>query len=211
MQTVFTTADVEPRHRYDYWHNIACKRLINHDSTPVDIASFRADLKCGNLGELEFVQFENSPMSVTHTLQHVAEADAQFLYICRQAVGRLSLQHNDQSVLLQSGDLVLVEPRMPYSCFFADESRTLVVKIPRDTLTDRLKNHSRLIGRAIPRTPGESAMTSGFMALLPNHVGRLGPAASQLAANYLIELFALAASTDNRGQMPAPPALGPGS
>jgi AraC family transcriptional activator of tynA and feaB len=207
MQTIFSTSDVEPRYRYDYWHSIACQRIINHDSVPVHRDDFRADLKCGTLGEIEFVQFENSPMSVTHRLDHVADADAGFLYICRQAVGRLSLQQNGQSVVLGSGDLVLLEPRLPYTASFADDSRMLVAKVPRAVMTDRLKNYRELIGRAIRGAPGKVAMTSIFMAMLPNHVGRRGPAASQLATDYLLKMFGLSTMLGRREQPPNPPTL----
>lgn len=207
MQTIFSTSDVEPRYRFDYWHSIACQRIINHNSVPVHRDDFRADLKCGTLGEIEFVQFENSPMSVTHRLDHVSDADAGFLYICRQAVGRLSLQQNGQSVVLGSGDLVLLEPRLPYTAAFADNSRMLVAKIPRAVMTDHLRNYRPLIGHAIRRASAEVAMTSTFMATLPNHVDRLGPAASQLASDYLLKMFALSTLVGGREPLPNPPTL----
>jgi hypothetical protein len=83
----------------------------------------------------------------------------------------------------------------------------LVAKIPRAVMTDHLRNYRPLIGHAIRRASAEVAMTSTFMATLPNHVDRLGPAASQLASDYLLKMFALSTLVGGREPLPNPPTL----
>jgi hypothetical protein len=57
VQTLFSTNNVHPRDRFDCWHSIACKTVINHDSRPECRASFQAELQWGTLGDLELVLF----------------------------------------------------------------------------------------------------------------------------------------------------------
>jgi hypothetical protein len=91
MKTIFTTAEVDPKSRFDYWHSVACKNLVNHDSEPESRQTSQATLKCGNLGSIGLVLFENSPMRVAHTKHHIAHANSDVYFLCRQVAGRDSL------------------------------------------------------------------------------------------------------------------------
>ncbi len=72
MERLFSTAEVHPRDRFDYWHSVACKNLIAHDSRPECRHAFQAEMHSGALADLSLVLFENSPMSVSHTQRHCA-------------------------------------------------------------------------------------------------------------------------------------------
>jgi hypothetical protein len=108
MRTIFTTAEVDPKNRFDYWHSVACKNLVDHDSEPESRGTFQAALKCGNLGSIGLVLFENSPMRVAHTKHHIAHANSDEHFLCRQIAGRLALEQEGRKVVLQSGDMALV-------------------------------------------------------------------------------------------------------
>ena len=34
VKTIFSTSPVHPRDRFDYWHSLACKEIVGHDSLP---------------------------------------------------------------------------------------------------------------------------------------------------------------------------------
>jgi hypothetical protein len=34
LKTIFSTTGVHARERFDYWHDVACKNLVEHDSNP---------------------------------------------------------------------------------------------------------------------------------------------------------------------------------
>ena len=44
MQRLFSTDDVQPRERFDYWHQIACRNILNHDSRPENQSAFHASI-----------------------------------------------------------------------------------------------------------------------------------------------------------------------
>ena len=67
MKTIFSTMDVHPRDRFDFWHEVACKNLIDHSSIPQCRQSFEAKIEVGTLGHVKLVLFENSAMDVTHS------------------------------------------------------------------------------------------------------------------------------------------------
>jgi hypothetical protein len=57
VQTVFSTDQVHARDRFDYWHSVACQRIVEHETIPADRLNFGASIEVGGLGNLELVQF----------------------------------------------------------------------------------------------------------------------------------------------------------
>jgi AraC family transcriptional activator of tynA and feaB len=72
MDKLFSTMDVHPRDRFDYWHEVACKSLVGHSSKPASKQAFEAEIETGLVADIGLVLFENSPMDVVRTTQHIA-------------------------------------------------------------------------------------------------------------------------------------------
>jgi AraC family transcriptional activator of tynA and feaB len=143
MKTLFSTADVRVSHRFDYWHSVACENIVDHDSIPENRRAFRAELQSGTLDDLGLVLFENSPMSISHTVRHLARAAIDEIFVCRQVGGQLAFEQDGREVLLEPGDMTLLDPRLPYAGTFFRSSRLLVLKIPRGDIVvmDNLRAH----------------------------------------------------------------------
>ena len=90
MKTIFSTTEVHPRDRFDYWHDVAIKTLVDHDSKPECHRTFRAELQSGVLADIGLVLFENSPMAIWHRTHHVARANTDVLFVCRQIAGGIA-------------------------------------------------------------------------------------------------------------------------
>ena len=53
MQRVLTTADVSPRDRLAYWHDVACKVFVNHECRLEGPTTFSATIHHATLDQLE--------------------------------------------------------------------------------------------------------------------------------------------------------------
>ena len=138
MNFVFSTDQVHPRDRFDLWHSVACKSLVDHDSRPDNHLKFDADIETGSLGHIELVLFHNSPMQISHTARHISHARSDHLFVCRQVSGSIFLDQGGREVLLDAGDMTLLDPLLPYDGRFSEGSKTLVLKIPRRELEARV-------------------------------------------------------------------------
>jgi AraC family transcriptional activator of tynA and feaB len=103
MERLFSTSEVHPRDRFDYWHSVACKTLIAHDSKPECRQTFQAELQAGTLAEVGLVLFENSAMEVAVTRRHCSHLEVDELLVCRQGAGGLVLEQAGREVVLESG------------------------------------------------------------------------------------------------------------
>jgi AraC-like protein len=113
MKKLFSTKDVHPRDRFDYWHSVACNNLVGHSSTPGCRQTFAAEIETGMLADIELVLFENSPMDVARTAKHVAQSQGDELFVCRQAAGLLALEQDGRQLVLGAGDALVGSRPLP--------------------------------------------------------------------------------------------------
>ena len=84
---------------------MACKQIVDHDCRPETRTGFDADIQVGSLGDLNLVQFHNSPMLVAYTAAHVSHTRSDDLFVCRQASGQVIIEQDAREVLLDMGPL----------------------------------------------------------------------------------------------------------
>jgi AraC family transcriptional activator of tynA and feaB len=165
-------------------------------------AEFRSRAAIGTLADIGLVLFENSPMTVVRTAHHVAHANACGLFICQQVAGELALEQDGREVVLQPGDITLLDPGLPYAGRFSGRSKLLVLKVARQLLEARLGKMRGMTARPIRPSEGESGLVSAFLAMLPTHVGKLGPAAEEIVKDQALDLVAVSLAQATEGHRP---------
>jgi AraC family transcriptional activator of tynA and feaB len=130
-------------------------------------------------------------MTVTHTPRHVAHVDPDEIFVCRQTTGQLTLEQNSREVVLRSGDITLLDPRLPYTGRFARDSRTLVVKLPRRLLEARIGETRVLTALSVSSAEPEGSLTSAVLAMLPAYSNRLSATLGTLVSENVLDLIAV--------------------
>jgi AraC family transcriptional activator of tynA and feaB len=199
MERLFSTAEVHPRDRFDYWHSIACKNLIPHDSTPECRPTFEAELHTGALADLSLVLFETSPMRVSHTRRHCARMQSNEVFLCRLISGQLVLEQAGREIVMQAGDMTLLDPLLPYEGKFSAGVKLLVLKAPRRSMEARVGRITDMVTRTMKPAEAEHGLASAFLAMLPDYAGQLGTAAIETVKNQTLDLVAVSlAKTQER-------------
>jgi AraC family transcriptional regulator, positive regulator of tynA and feaB len=195
MKTIFSTADVQPRDGYDYWHEVLCKKVILHDCTPESRHTFRAALEAGAIADLGLVRYRTSPMFCSATAQHVAHANAEELFVVRQEAGEIVLAQDGREVVLTPGDITLIDPRRPVTAKYGERATPLILKVPRRDLEARVGKTHQIIARLIKPSEAVHGLTSEFLAMLPSHTDTLEPAAANLVRDQALDLVAAGLAT----------------
>ena len=191
MEKLFSTHDIHPRERFSYWHDLACKILVDHDSEPQCRQSFHAEIKTGMLADIQLLLFENSQLQVVRTARHIAQARTDDLFVIRQVAGRLTLEQQDREVALKPGHMTLLDPMLPYRGRFSPGSRLLVLKLQRRELEARIGKAGEMVVRPLRPAMPESGLTSSFLALLPEYSGRLDAASQEMTRDQTLDLIAV--------------------
>jgi AraC-like DNA-binding protein len=190
MKKVFSTDDIRPADRFDSWHEVACRHVIDHDARPDCRSSFEATLYEASLEELVLFSIETSPLTLAHTERHIATTSDN-LFVCRQLTGVFRLEQDERKVALGAGDMTLIDPRFCYTGRRGERASTLILKVPRRRLEARVGRTADMTMRILSATEGENGLVSEFIALLPKHAEHLGAAAG-LVAEQTLDLLAVA-------------------
>jgi AraC-like DNA-binding protein len=202
LRTVFATDEVHPRDRFDYWHSVACKEVVEHDGLPLCRLNFEAQIEVGSVGALNLVAFQTSPLNVEHTWTHISRRGSSDLFFCLLARGRLSVEQDGRKVALGPGQMTLVDPSLPYSAAFSSDPKTLVFKVPRHELQARVGKTRNMVARLIEAGSLEDSLTSSFAGSLPGLTGKIRSLSEQLVAGFMLDLIAVSLTNTIEGASP---------
>lgn len=189
MKTIFSTDEVHQRDRFDYWHSVACRTIVAHDSVPTCRQTFRAQLRGGALAEIGLVEFVADGFHFSRGGRH---AESDDLLICRQISGEMRLEQCGREIGLNPGCFMLLDPRVPYTGVFSASASLLVLKVPRHLLESRLGRAPQVMSVSIAPVQGEAALTSSLLAMLPDiAAGLTRGAAEEMIREQMLDLVAL--------------------
>jgi AraC-like DNA-binding protein len=202
VDTIFSTQRIHRRDKFDYWHSVACKQIVDHDSRPEARLSFDAEIESGTLGNLELILFNNSPMQISHTAAHASRIKSDHLFVCRQLSGSVLLEQETREIALDAGSVVLLDPLLPYSGKFLQDSKMLIVKVPRRELEARLGKTRDMVTRLIRPVRAEDRLTSVVMGMLPPLASQMSSISDQLVGNHVLDLIAVSLAKAVEGARP---------
>ena len=200
MELVFSTSQVHPRDGFDYWHDVACKNVVEHELWPECRNSFEAEIETGRSGIFELILFANSPMKVAHTQRHVINARSDDLFVCRQmgqprhrtrgAYGSAKCGGSDAARSLSVRSHVRTRFRL------------LVLKLPRREVEARVGKTRDMVARAIKPIRAEDHLSSSVSAMLPSLKGKLSGSSVEMFGTHVLDLLAVSLAINTRGTRP---------
>jgi AraC family transcriptional activator of tynA and feaB len=191
MDTIFSTADVRPAERYDYWHSIVRTNLIEHDGAPEDRHTFEATVRAGCLVDIGLLEMAASPLSVEHSTRHFAHGSNDDLIFLRTVAGQMPIEQNGRNDVLKAGEMTLLDPRLPYKAAFINApGKALALCIPRALLVAR-GFAPDMVGLTIRPEPGDTALISSFLGALPQNIAALSPGSEAVVREHALDLIAM--------------------
>jgi AraC family transcriptional regulator, positive regulator of tynA and feaB len=201
MNTVFSTDWVHPRDRFEFWHSVACARIVEHEAWSKSPANFDAEIEVGSLGRLDLLRFHTSPMEVSHT-PTASSPGADFLVVHQQVSGALLMEHDSRTVDLGPGDMMIIDPLLPHAGRFSSSPKMLAIRVPRREFEARVGSARSIIARAVKPLEPENKLASALMATLPALAGKMSPASCDMIENHALDLVALSLTRSLSGSRP---------
>jgi AraC family transcriptional regulator, positive regulator of tynA and feaB len=192
MKTVFSTGKVHPRDRLAYWREEASKAYVVHDFRSTAGLSFWGTIRAGSLDFLSLSLFESAACTVERTQRCLRQDADDDLLVCMQTAGGMTVHQDGHDAVLAVNDMVLVDPRRPFSLSIETGHGALAVKVPRRELQARVGEVTRLTARTINGRQPAAALASGFLAMLPEHIDALNEQTGAKIAHQTLDLVALA-------------------
>jgi AraC family transcriptional regulator, positive regulator of tynA and feaB len=191
MRVIFSTSDVHARDRVDYWREEAGRALVPHQFQTPHGRAFEGVIQAGSLGFLNLSVFSCGECSAQRTQSCVERAFDDDLLLSVQLEGGMTAHQDGRDASLTASDMLLLDPRRPFSCNIRPATRSLVVKIPRSEIQARLGEITMLTGRTISGAKPVGALTSGFLSMLIERTTELNECVGDKLAQQALDLIAL--------------------
>jgi len=196
MAVTYSTSEVPPLKRVDYWREVVVKELARHEFHSSVGSAFRGAVRMGTLGALGVAEFKCDPCEVGRTQRDVASCLNDDFILTLQVSGESVLFQDGREALMQRGSLALLDVRRPCGAFHRTPIECINVSIPRQALTSRLGNAAALTARAMPADKPVAGLASGFLNLLSDRLDALEGPTGDSVAEQAMDLLALAFSAE---------------
>jgi len=161
----FSTADIPPHRRLDYWNELTGSAFTPLVTDPVDRQAFAGRLTRTQVGQIRLAEARSEPAVVRHSRQHVARAREAVFMLCLQLDGMSINRQQGRESILRYGDFHLLDSSRPYEVSFEQSNRMLVLSIPQPDLARRMPNPETVV--AIPMS-GQAGVAGLLSSLLCN-------------------------------------------
>ncbi len=188
----WSTSDVAPSQRLDYWIGTICENFVAMDLTCAQPHRIDVGLATAPLGPLKLNQGWGSALDFYRTRRGIARADEHVYYLmCKSDSTWVAAQHGAQARLLP-GDLVLVDSRHCYELHFPLRCDTLSLELPAAWVERWLPAPAEQVARRIDGSSGFGAALSAYTRQMRPELSLAPPLPAELMVDQLGALLALA-------------------
>ncbi|MDM0015076.1 helix-turn-helix domain-containing protein [Variovorax sp. J22P168] len=187
----WTTADVPPPERLDYWLHAICQGLDEHEVTSAAGTDFHATLESAGCGQIMVNTVESTPQDVHRTKAAISRSDESRFYLrCTLDAPWAAAQNNGVSRLMP-GDCMLFDSKQPYEMHFESAANLITLRLPVDWIESWLTDPQAQCGLRIDAAGGWGQPLSSFVQQLTPQVATRPPLPTKLLTDQLGSLLAL--------------------
>lgn len=154
MSIDYTTTEVPPERRFEYWTQVVCRHCIAADSHPVDRSDFNGQLIVRAMGALDLCTVSAPMHHWERTTKHVRVAPDDDLWLGFLDRSAGTIEQGGRQSVLEHGSLVLYDADQAFRFNFGGDAAHLL-RIPRNLLSKRLPGVEKLTAMVLDeRRPG---------------------------------------------------------
>jgi AraC-like DNA-binding protein len=159
----FSTAELPPHRRLEYWNDLTGSAFTPLVTDPVDRRAFVGRLTRTQVGEIRLAEARSDPAIVRHSRQHVARTREAIFMLCLQLDGVSTNRQQGRESVLRYGEFHLLDSSRPYEVSFQQSNRMLVLSIPHADLARRMPNPESLVAIHMSGRNGVAGLLSSLL------------------------------------------------
>jgi AraC-like DNA-binding protein len=135
----FSTAEVSPAERIDYWRDMVQRHFVPLRVEPLAADEFNGAVRLRSIGDLSVAWLQAHPMRATRTRRHIERSASNEYFVGLHLSGLALAEQDGRRAVLHPGDFALFDSARPYSIEFqsAGPFDHLILRIPRELLDSR--------------------------------------------------------------------------
>jgi AraC-like DNA-binding protein len=172
VNAVFSTSEVVPARRLDYWREMILDAFVPLDVKPIDDRGdrlgFSGSASSREVGGLKIARVAASPMTASRSTRHIANATENDYFVALHLRGMARATQDGRDLTLRPGDIALFDSTRPYLIEFqhTEAFEHLIFRVPRGELDMRCMGLERATAVRVPLDSGEGSLTAPYLRSL---------------------------------------------
>lgn len=186
---------VKPSDCFDHWHQVTCRDFSLTECRRLADHEFHARICIRKFSSLMINDISSSTRTperirVTRSLHDIRKDPRDYFMLWLAIGGETIFTQDDREAHIKEGDMVLHDQAQPFTLDFSEQSRSIMISIPRPLLTSRLQDAPHLTARRISRHSKLGPLAGSIVRQLTRLAGRgTDESVRQLSASAL-DIFA---------------------
>jgi AraC-like DNA-binding protein len=176
-----TTAGICERDRFDYWHGVVCKAIVELDPQPFGTVRFDASLNSVILDGMAISRIRASAHRVSRLPAAISRSEAETLIFNFVVRGEALVEQDGRTVHLRSGDGAVCDAERPYKLRFEERFDVASIRIPRAAFAQRASRIHRVTAVSLANASQLCPMLFAYAASFSETASQLGASSSEKA------------------------------
>ena len=184
-----TTVGLAPREKFDYWHDVVCRNLVDLDYERVGAEPFEATFSGTKLAALNISRIQAAPHNAARTKEGIARIGSDSLVFNFVMSGRLCAEQDGRATILGVGEGAVCDAQRPYFLHFDEPFEIACIQVPRQALSRSIGGLQRLMAINFGQKGQICPIVFGYVVHLMERAPMLEGAMSDKISQNFIELL----------------------
>ena len=189
LPCIATTIGVPSREKFDYWHDVVCRNLVDLDYQLIGDTPFEATFRGTSLGAVNVSRIQASPHKVARSSAGISRTNSESLVFNFVLSGHLIGEQDGRSARLNVGDGIFCDAERPYWLHSDEAFEIACIQVPRLTFSKRVSGLHRLTALNFGERGQLCPLVFGYLAHLLDRAPKLGGVMSEKVAQNFTELL----------------------
>jgi AraC family transcriptional activator of tynA and feaB len=190
MQPCFaSTSAVAPRERFDYWHDVVCRNLVDLDYRLIGEGQFDATFHAMPVNALQLCRIQASPHSAVRSSAGISRTESASVVFNFVLSGSLIAEQDGRVARLKVGDGALCDADRPYKLVSSEAFEIASIRIPRQSVASRVGHLHRLSAYNFSERGELAPMVFAYLSRLVDRAPNLGGSAGLKVSQNFTELL----------------------
>jgi AraC-like DNA-binding protein len=198
MDSVISTAGLDPASRSTYWHQAIAEAYFALNLQFGDAANFNGELLSWTLGAVSLSRLRSGSLQYRRLPKHLARDSEEQLLVTIPARAEVYFSQCGHDVRCSPGSYILERSHEPYEFSHSDDADLWVLKIATKALAGRLRAPDRFCSMQFDAGRGVGGLFADLVQHIPQRFESMPPEAREAIGQQLIDLLALSIQSDDR-------------
>jgi AraC family transcriptional regulator, positive regulator of tynA and feaB len=187
-----TTAGLADRDKFDFWHDVVCRTVVDLECRPQGKDQFDASVQGVRFNAFSLSSIEATAHRVSRLPSGISRSGSDALIFNFVVAGRALAEQDGRSVVLGPGDGAVCDAERPYTLRFDNAFKVLAVKLPRAALSHRAASVHRVTALSLAESGQLCPILFAYLVGLTERAAHLGASSADKVTGNFVDLLGAA-------------------